>query len=264
MTKYTNVLLDYEGGIEILFSRPPGTTFSYSNDVIEYVRRRDVKTVPHVSSAGVREISFQMETAASPTMERQLDYFRRSGKSLLLFLPLSNFASEIVIKDVDLVEQARTTQTFNISIYCFGVEGMSALANDPLCDGEPVGADSDAMGEYSAVLGEIWGLRGFFVNADLFNMPAGNYTVYVRAVATTVVSNDLRIALHDPTAAEMVIDSLKTCGTTAYTWYAASGTIDSANADHNVRVCAQKATATTNSIHVDMVAYVHASGLITI
>lgn len=265
MGEYTNVLLDYEGGIEILFSRPPGTTFSYSNDVIEYVRRRDVKTVPHVSSAGVREISFQMETAASPTLERQLDYFRRSGKSLLLFLPLSNFASEIIIKDVELTEQVQTTQTYTISAYCFGVEGMSVLVTDSIILGQTgTTADADALGGYASRLYEIGSDTSYFeIVTGNFYMPAGTYYTIVRAKASATVTNDLNIGIQDLTAAEYFANGLKT-PTSSYTYYIAQGAADSANMDHSVLLYAHKDTATTNNIYVNMLAYVQASGLITV
>ena len=266
MTQDKCVLLDYENSMEILFSMPVGTKLNYPNEVVDYIRSRDNKTVSWVSSAGVREVQFEMQTTTSPTLERQLDYFRKSGKSLLLFIPDIYFASEIVIKEADRTETIGTTQTFSVSAYCYGVEGMSMLTTDSTMFGESATtADSNAIGDYCSRLYEIYrDMRGFDVVADNVYMPAGNWNIIVRAKATTAVSNDLRLAIHDPTAGELVINDLNTPGTSGYTYYIATGTIDSANFGHSVQVYAQKATTDTNDIYVDMICYVQASGLITV
>lgn len=267
MDAYTNVILDYENGTEIIFSMPPGGEISYPNEVVDFIRSAKNRTESWISSAGMREIKFQMQTYSSPTLERQLDYFRRIGKSLLLFIPNIYFASEIVIHDVNLTEKCETTQTFDVSAYCYGIEGVSALATASIMYGEPASVpDADSIGGLVSPLYEIYhDIQGFESSTSNIYMPAGSWSIIVRAKSTVGTANDLFIRGHDPTAAEYFVNGTKTVGTSGYQYYIANGTVDSNNVpDHLVQVYASKATTATNTIYVDLIAYVHASGLITV
>lgn len=267
MYEYTNVLLDYENSTEIVFCMPPGSEFVYTNEVVDFIRSAKNRTESWVSSAGMREVKFQVQTSTSPAIERQLDYFRRTGKSLLLFIPSLFFASEIVIDDVQLTVKCETTQTFDVSAFCFGIEGMSALATSSIMYGEPASvADSDSIsGTVSPLYAIYHDIQGFESSTSNEYMPEGSWTIFVRAKSTAGTTNDLYIRGHDPTAAEFFINGTKTVSTSGYTWYAAAGSVDSNNVpDHLVQIYASKATAATNTIYVDLIAYVHASGLITV
>lgn len=265
MVLYTNILLDYEDSIEILFTLPPGTALSYPNEVIEYVRASDVKTVPHISSAGMREINFQMQTNVSRTLERQLDYFRRSGKSLLLFIPTEKFASEIVITDVSLPEIVSTYQTFTISAYCYGVEGRAMLADDP--SGFWVTATTP---DADSICGDVITLDTQTQYISIPNVPADNvfcipadYTVWVRAKSSAGTADDLRIGINDTTLGDLDIDYY-TVTTSAYAWYVLEGTIETTSEGNDITFYSWKETTETNDLYIDVIAFVHSSGLITV
>ena len=266
MTLYTNILLDYENSIEILFTLLPGTTLSYPNEVIEYVRASDVKTVPHISSAGMREISFQMQTNVSKTLERQLDYFRRSGKSLLLFIPTEKFASEIVITDVSLPEIVSTYQTFTINAYCYGVEGQSYLASDSdviLSANATLTADSNALGGYTAKFLSNTDNMFFSTVADNVFVPAGNYLIVGRAKSKNSVADGVLVGALTTYGVPLGTDTF-TASTSAYGYYVVAGTLPIAQYGATVNTLVQQWGTDSNEIYSDLVAYVHSSGLITI
>ena len=127
-------------------------------------------------------------------------------------------------------------------------------------------SDPDSIGGLVSPLYAIYhDIQGFESSTSNAYMPAGSWTIFVRAKSTAGTANDLYIRGHDPTAAEFFINGTQTVSTSGYTWYAANGSVDSNNVpDHLVQIYASKATATTNTIYVDMIAYVHASGLISI
>lgn len=261
-----NILYDPATETEIIFSRPDGTIRGCENNVIDYIRKRDNKLVSHCSSSGVREIKFEMETTATAAMERTLDHFRDSGKSLLLFLPQSDFASEVVLKEVFLIEQIRTTQVYAVSAYCYGVEGMCMLGNDPRTFWV-----TTTTPDIDAISGNVITLATATHYTSIPQIPVddvyfslGNYTMWVRAKSSAGTTNDLRLGMDDTSIAGDIAVGYSTVLASAYKWYPLNVTVSSANQGHTITSYAWKETAATNSLYIDVLAFVQASGLITV
>lgn len=265
MDAYTNVLLDYENATEIIFSMPPGSEINYPNEVVDYVRSAKNRTESWVSSAGMREIKFQMQTYSSPTLERQLDYFRRTNKYLLLFVPSLDFASEIVINDVQLTEKCETTQTFDVSAYCYGAEGVCMFGSDPRCHWVPDTAyDSLALsGNVTTLTSPVWYREIHEIASGGIWMPPDNYNVVVRTKSSAGSANDMMIGMYDGSMG-YVFTGTHTVLSSGYNYYITHGTVASTNMNHVINIFAQKQTSAINTIYVDLIAYVHASGLITV
>lgn len=264
---FANILYDRSSGIEILFVRPVGTSTGHENVIIDYPRSIDYKMVSWLSSAGIREIEFVMQvtTSDTATMERTLDYFRSSGKSLLLFLPTMFFASEITIKDVQLVEQIATTQKYSVSAYCYGTEGISMLSNSSGMSGATTNTtDANACSSLVTTLTTSAAYRRIpYVSVDDIYLEAGTYTVWVRAKSSAGTTNDMTISVVDNTSGSLASGS-QTVPTSAYLWYGLSVTVPTTSVGHTVNISATKATSATNTLYIDAISIVRSSGLIAI
>ena len=262
---HSNILLDPGTGLEIPFSRPFGTALIYTNEVVDYIRSRDNRTVSWVSSAGAREIEFQIQTNVSPQIERQLDYFRTSEKYILLFIPSLSFASEIVISNVDLVEIISTHQTFSIKAYCFGIEGICLRSIDSGMTGSTTTTiDSGACSNpVTTLINASEYLSMAAISVDKMQLEAGTYTVWVRAKSSAGTTNDMTISVVDNTSGSLVSGS-RTVASTGYAWYGLNVTVPDASLGHTINVEAIKATTGTNTLYIDSISIVRASGLITV
>lgn len=262
-----NILYDHDTGIEITFYKPHGSATGHENVVIDYIRALDNKQVPWISSAGMREIEFDMQVEAvnTATMERTMDYFRRSGKHLLLFVPSLYFASEIVIQDVNLVEEIGTTQTYAVSAYCYGMEGISILANNSnVQTNVSYSADASSLGGTVATLA----IEGDYVKLnsiplDDIYLEAEYYTMWVRAKAVYDALEDAALEISDDTSGTLAIDT-RAFNDTAYEWRAMEVIILSTSEGHNIDFVVEKYTSATNTISVDAIAFVRGSGNITV
>lgn len=262
-----NIFYDRTTNTEILFSRPVGTSTGHENNVIDYLRVLDNKLVSWLSSSGVREIEYSMvvETTNTATMERTMDYFRSSGRPFLLMLPTMFLASEITIKDIQLVEQIATTQTYKVSAICYGVEGVSMLSNSSGMTGTATNTtDTDSCSGLVTTLSAISEYRRIpYLSVDEIYLEPGNYVVWVRAKSTAGTANDMTISVVDNTSGSLASGS-RTVTSTGYAWYGLNVTVPDASLGHTINVEAIKATSGTNTLYIDSISIVRASGLITV
>lgn len=263
MTLGANILLDVETGTEIIFDAlVPTITHLYSNDTVEFSRFRDGKHKIKVTSPGQKQIEITIRTTTPSETRRLIDYYRTTGKPLVLLMGYDDSASEVVIKDAQYDRDNRTAAEITLTLAAYGVEGQMRLAADPRCAGAggTVTSDANAIGGYSYVLNAAGEYISFSFTSSGAYLPADQYMIIVRAKASTPISNDLIIKMYDSSRGEYIILRAVSVSTSGYSYYVAVGTAQEDNLNHTVQVYPQKLTASVNSISVDVVAYVATSG----
>lgn len=262
-----NIIYDRSSGIELTFARPYGTTTGHDNNVIDYIRSIDNKLVSWLSSSGVTDVEFRMQIYSPDTarIERTIDYLRSSGRAMLLILPTMYKATEFTIRDINYVESIGTTQVYSVNAYCYGVEGVSMLSNNAGMAGVTSSTvDAGAASNPVTTLVSSGNSRYMAAIAvdEVFLEPA-EYIVWVRAKSSAGTTNDLTISVTDTTSGSLGTRNV-TVTTGNYKWYGLAVTIPSTSLNHVVNIAATKATAATNTINIDIISIVRASGLISL
>lgn len=264
MTLLPNVLLDLEGDIEIIFDAvEPGVQKTFTNEISTYQTYSTGEFKSQVSSAGLREVAFTFRISNASYARRILDYLRTEGRHLILLLGSSDFASEVVIKEFTEYAGNEINTPFTISFACYGDVGQMRLGMDSRCSGGTTTTDTDAIGGTAAVLDVDNEQRYFTSNAGEIYLPADTYMVIVRAKASAVVTSDLKIGIYNVADSASVFSGTQTVVTTGYKYYIISGSTTAAIDGKSLKIYAEKDTATTNVIKVDMIAYIQSSGEIT-
>jgi len=265
MTVQPMALYDPASAIEVLFEAvEDGMQKTYVNEVINFMRHSDGEYESFVPGPGSREISIVVRSTDPSTLRRQLDYFRRSKKHLLLFLSTFDFVSEVVIKDAKQVLDTTSAPATAISFSCFGDIGMMMTALDSRTEGIAATTDANGMDGYASVLdAQNESLYFEIVAGDLYMSPA-NYMIIARAKSTGGVADDLTVRAYDSTASSATITAAHTAVVGDYLYYISEGSITATQDGHTMQIGALKATAGANAISVDMVAYVQSSQNIVI
>lgn len=263
MTLGSNLLLDPDTGTYLIFDElEEGIERTYANEVSNYKRFSDGQNISWIPSAGARELRLVFRSGDPKYTRRLLDYFRRKGKHLVLWLGTSDFASEIIINDFEEHKAIGGLVPYSMSYSCYGDMGQIRIAADPRCTGGSISADVNAISGSKATLSTIGTQRYFTALAGELYLPADKYLVIVSAKGSNVVANDLKIGVYDVTASASVASSLLTVKTTGYNLYIIEVTTTSALDGHTLKIYAEKATSSTNSISVDAISYLQTSGKI--
>lgn len=260
MTLLPMVLYDPSTYTEIVFEYVlDGMGKQFVNEVVNFRRYSDGALESFVTSPGSREISFSVLTSIPSELRRQLDYLRRTGKHLLLFLSTFDFVSEVVIKEFSMSEITSDEYPVALTFACFGDTGQMRTALDSRCSGVSETSDSDALDGYASVLDAQNEYLRFEVVAGGVNMDAADYMVVARAKSTAGTAADLTVRAYDSTASSATITAAHAVTIGEYAYYISEGSITTTQAGHTMQIEARKATTSTNAISVDMLAYLQSS-----
>lgn len=271
----SNVLIDVETATEIIFDAlEPALSLTSTSDIVEYSRYLDGVHVSELISPNQRQMQVVVRTTTPSDTRRKLDYYRMTGKPLVMFIAAEDFASQVIVKSVDYSHGNETAASIQISLVCYGIEGHARLATDSRCysDGEVSNDMFSLLGvPFHSLLGNAvkldtvgedvsWAITGTYGNIE-----PGIYMMLVRARGTEYVLNDMGIRFRDSTNVSTIIfQNISVDTVTGYQWFAAIGTVQPTSKGHNFSVMVIKTTAATNSLYIDAMAVFPTSGDITI
>lgn len=271
----SNILIDVETGTEIIFDAlEPALTQTYNSDLVEYSRYLDGVHITDLVSPNQRQMQVAVRTTTPSDTRRKLDYYRMTGKPLVMFIAAEDSASQVIVKSVDYSHGNETAASIQISLACYGIEGHCRLATDARCStgGEVSNDMFSLLGvPFHSLLGNAIKLDAagesvsFAISGANGGIEPGIYMMLVRARGTEYVLNDMGVRFRDSTDVRTVIhQDISVDTTTGYQWFAAIGTVLVASEGNNFSVVVLKNTAATNSLYIDALAIFPTSGTISI
>jgi hypothetical protein len=271
----SNILIDVETGTEIIFDAlEPAFTQTYNSDLIEYSRYLDGVHITDLVSPNQRQMQVVVRTTTPSDTRRKLDYYRMTGKPLVMFIAAEDSASQVIVKSVDYCHGKESAASIQISLACYGVEGHARMATDSRCynDGEVSNDMFSLLGvPFHSLLGNAVKLDtvgedvSWAVSGTNGNIEPGIYMMLVRARGTEYVLNDMGIRFRDSTDVRTIIfQNISVDTVTGYQWFAAIGTVLESSDGHNFSIMVFKTTNATNSLYIDAMAIFPTSGTITI
>lgn len=271
----SNILIDVESGTEIIFDAlEPAFTQTYNSDLVEYSRYLDGVHITDLVSPNQRQMQVVVRTTTPSDTRRKLDYYRMTGKPLVMFIAAEDSVSQVIVKAVDYSHGNESAASMQISLACYGIEGHCRLATDARCStgGEVSNDMFSLLGvPFHSLLGNAIKLDAvgesvsFAISGANGNVDPGIYMMLVRARGTENVLNDMGVRFRDSTDVRTVIHQDISVDTiTGYQWFAAIGTVLEVSDGNNFSVVVLKNTAATNSLYIDAMAIFPTSGTITI
>lgn len=260
MTLEPFLMYDPQSRMEIIFEQVmDGIDKTFVNEITNFRRYSDGTVESYLTAPGSRELTFNVKSSNPSDLRRKLYYLSRMKRRMILILGTYDFASEVVIKSFYETEGKAIEYPFEINVSCFGDLGQIMVGADTRLSGADPVADSNALGGYAIPLSSSGSQASMTLVANDIYMSAGAYMLVLRARSSAGIANDLDLYLYDIDLSAIEITSTHTISAGGYAYYLAEGSIDSANAGNTILIYAEKATAATNTIYVDMLAYIQSS-----
>lgn len=262
----SNVLIDVETATEIIFDAlEPALSQTCTSDIVEYSRYLDGVRVSELISPNQRQMQVLVRTTTPSATRRKLDYYRLTGKPLVMMIAADDSISQVIIKSVDYSHGNETAASIQLSMVCYGIEGHVRLATDTRCTTTGAsGSDSNSLLGNAVLLDTAGEYINFTLAGTGDNIEAGIYMMLVRARASSGVMSDMGVRLIDTTTVLTTIQQNISVDNIGYTWYAAMGTVYPTSVGNNFRIHVLKNTASVNTLYVDALAIFPTSGSISI
>lgn len=135
-----------------------------------------------------------------------------------------------------------------------GISGQFYDSDDCTSTGVQT-ADSDAVNGYADVLDASGEKVYFDLTQNDYELPDGDYKLFVRVKDTNQVADDVKLEVYNVTDASSVASSTHTA-TATYSYFVLDVTTDSTEDGDSIRFSCEKATATANSISIDFIGFV--------
>lgn len=115
--------------------------------------------------------------------------------------------------------------------------------------------DLKATGGYVELLNQLGHIVHISLNQTDYELPAGDYKLFVRMKDTAQIADDVKLEAYNVTDDSSIASDTFTA-TSGYTYFVLDFTTDSSEDGDVIKLSCEKATATTNSIYVDFLGFV--------
>lgn len=256
MTLKSNVIFDPTTSIEVFMDNVREVEGTHSREIVTYQKSQEavVNTVARYRFPSITQYIGTLQTNIITT-KRKFVYLNAYATNTIV---IDGGNSNAIYGSVENLRMAN--QNLSACMVEFttkakgGVSGQFYDSDDCTSTGTRT-ADSDAVNGYADVLdanGEniLFG----FTQTD-YELPEGNYKMFVRAKDTNQVASDLGVEVFNTSDTTSLAFASYTL-TAAYTYIILDFTVASDDVGDAITFAAQKLTASANSISVDFIGFV--------
>jgi hypothetical protein len=254
--KYLNYI--HGRGVEVFIDSLRKIPIAHASDVAEYasIQTGQIKSYPKYVKPTQYSLTGKL-TTDELTKRRKLEYLNAINSEVLLVLGSEHDAvyGNITNVKTNRIKSGVSSVSATITASGRAISDLAYEAEDVQGTGEVDVSDSDASGGTATQLSTQYDDVYTEVTQSDFALPEGDYKVFVRAKDTAQVADDLKLEMYNQTDSTSIGSTTKTL-TADYALYE-SGTITVAADDvgDTIRIVAEKATGTTNTISIDFIGF---------
>jgi len=258
----TTWLVEPENNVEVRLDRIESITTLTSRRIKRYASQATNKPNILLEEPQPNVLRVQCKLSDSSQFEdykRKLSYLEMSGKDLLLILGSEQEAVYGGLERVNMPRTARAALVMPLT-FDFVVRGtvlghMREAEDCNILSGATAVSDSNASNNTTMQLTNQYSGVYFYITQSVWELPEGDYKLFVRAKDSNNVANDFKFSAKNSTDAITISSSTVTL-TSSYLWYGLDFSLDSDDVGDIIWFDAEKSTTTANTISVDLLAVV--------